>query len=266
MRIRAFVFSSILLCFCALPSMAGTVAVTTSASFTGVTLGDWSFSYTSGAPDLFLKSVTIDLGPSAGALRFDTYSGPGSTFGSQTSEDISGISLTGPGTPSLLSGYASGQALDGGTLVTFSFLDFTPGDVFRFSADVDKNLVVYVVQNCNGLRGTAWATCQLYNLGVPAANLAAPGVAQTVGPNQMAGAAVTFTFGGANYNTTPVIGTFQPVTLQSIITGLAGGDGVVVFNSNATTNADVTTPEPACLATFGAGLGLLLALARRRRV
>ena len=79
-----------------------------------------------------------------------------------------------------------------------------------------------------------------------------------------AGAVVTFTFGGINYNTTPIQGVFQRVTLRDIVLGLANGEGAVVFNSNAGTNADVNTPEPASVATLGAGLGLLLVLAGRR--
>jgi hypothetical protein len=246
--------------------MAGTVAVSSTASFTGGLLGDWSISYSSGASDLWLQSVTIDLGPSAGHLKFDTYSGAGSTFGSQTSEDIGNFGGTDVTTG--LSGIsATGQALDGGTLVTFSFLDFAPGDVFKFSADVDKpDPVLTPLENCSGLKNLALLACQGYNVGVTTANSAALLAAQTVGPNQMAGATVTFTFGGTNYTSTPIGGAFQPVTLQSILTGLAQGQGLAVFNTTADPGeGGVMTPEPACMATFGAGMGLLLALAGRRR-
>jgi hypothetical protein len=52
----------------------------------------------------------------------------------------------------------------------------------------------------------------------------------------MAGAVVTFTFGGTNYNTTPIIAVFPKVTLLDIITGLARGEGAVALNK---------TPVPA---------------------
>jgi len=75
--------------------------------------------------------------------------------------------------------------------------------------------------------------------------------AQTVGPNAMAGALVTYNFnsGGDGGQGETVTGTFQPFSLRS---GLAS-------------SADVSTPEPASLATFGAGMSLLFALAARRR-
>jgi MYXO-CTERM domain-containing protein len=67
----------------------------------------------------------------------------------------------------------------------------------------------------------------------------------------MAGALVTFHFAGDGYEEQTVNGTFQPFTF-----GL--GNGII-------TTADVSTPEPASMATFAAGLGVLLALAARRR-
>jgi hypothetical protein len=224
--------------------------------------GSWSFSYNSGAPDLFLQSITIDLSPTD--LKFDTYAG--GTFGSLSSLDVSGISLTGPGTPSLLSGYASGQALDGGTLVTFSFLDFAPGDVFQFSADVDHpDPALLSLLNCNGKTGLALQICKGTNDFRTATNNFRLLEAETVGANGMAGATVTFQFGGAGYNSASIQATFPKVPVLSILTGLAEGEGLALFNANTSSNADVTTPEPACLATFWAGLGLLIALARRRR-
>jgi MYXO-CTERM domain-containing protein len=65
----------------------------------------------------------------------------------------------------------------------------------------------------------------------------------------MAGARVTFNFGGEGYDTQTISGTFDP---------RSPGDGLI-------SSADVSTPEPASVATFGAGLGILLALAARRR-
>jgi hypothetical protein len=268
MKISAFVFSSILLCFCASLSMAGTIAVTSSASFTGGLTNSWSFGYTAGAPDLFLQSITIDLSPTD--LKFDTYAGVGSTFGSLSALDISGTSFSGPGTPSLLSGYASGQALDGGTLVTFSFLDFAQGDVFQFSADVDHpDPALLVTKNCELITGWWNAAkklqCTVDNATATTAHTLALLAAQTVGPNGMAGALVTFQFGGTNYNTASIQGAFQRLTFGDLVNGISQGEGVGAFDAKAGTNADVATPEPACVATFGAGLGLLIALAGRRR-
>jgi hypothetical protein len=234
------------------------VAVTSSASFAGGLLGTWSISYASGAPDLFLQKVTIDLGPAN--LAFDTYAG--GTFGSLTAQDIGGTSFTGSGTPSVSGISATGQALDGGSVVTFSFLDFTPGNVFHFSADVDRpNPTLLPLLTC----GRWDVVCALTNLDRTATNDANLLQAQLAFSNQMAGATVTFQFGGLNYNTAGVQATFPVVTLLDVILGLAQGQGLVAFNANAGTSADVTTPEPSSLVTFGAGMGLLLALARRRR-
>ena len=244
--------------------MADTIAVTSSASFTGGLTNSWSFGYTSGASDLFLQSITIDLSPTD--LKFDTYAGVGSTFGSLSALDISGISFSGPGTPSLLSGYASGQSLDGGTLVTFSFLDFAQGDAFQFSADVDHpDPALLVIQDCSLKTGLAKLRCLAANGVATTTNNALLLAAQAVGPSGMAGALVTFQFGGTNYNTASIQGAFQPLTFGDLLTGISKGEGVGAFDAKAATSADVSTPEPACVATFGAGLGLLLALAGRRR-
>ena len=67
----------------------------------------------------------------------------------------------------------------------------------------------------------------------------------------MAGAQVTFHFAGDGYDDQTVNGTFQPFTFTL-------GNGLI-------STADVSTPEPASMATFGAGLGLLLSIAARRR-
>ena len=259
MRTSAFVFSLILLCFCASLSMAGTVAVTSTASFTGGVTGTWSFTYAagSGAPDLLLQAITIDL--TATDLKFDTVTGG---FGSLTSQDVTPISYSESSTPVVS---ASGSALDGMTLVTFSFLDFGPGDVFQFGLDVDHpDPTLLSLRTCIG-GPIAVALCKLDNTGRTATNNARLLAAQLVGPNAMAGAVVTFTFGGTNYNTTPITAVFPQVTLLDIITGLARGEGVIAFNNDTGNSGDVSNPEPACLATFGAGLGLLIALARRRR-
>jgi MYXO-CTERM domain-containing protein len=67
----------------------------------------------------------------------------------------------------------------------------------------------------------------------------------------MAGANVTFHFTGDGYDEQIVNGTFQPFTFTL-------GNGII-------STADVSTPEPASIATFALGLGVLLALAARRR-
>jgi hypothetical protein len=65
----------------------------------------------------------------------------------------------------------------------------------------------------------------------------------------MAGALVTFNFGGSGYEGANATGKFQ---------GFSLGNGLA-------SNANVSTPEPASLATLGTGLGFLLAFAARRR-
>ncbi len=57
------------LCFSASILSAGTVSVEASATFNGGLLGDWSFQYVSGAPGLYLESITIDLDPANLALK-----------------------------------------------------------------------------------------------------------------------------------------------------------------------------------------------------
>jgi hypothetical protein len=105
--------------------------------------------------------------------------------------------------------------------------------------------------SCAGKTGVALLVCNATNAGRTVTNDARLLAAQTVGPNAMAGALVTYNFnsGGDGGQGETVTGTFQPFSLRS---GLAS-------------SADVSTPEPASLATFGAGMSLLFALAARRR-
>jgi hypothetical protein len=241
--------------------MAGTVAVTASASFTGGLLGNWSFTYGAGAPDLFLQSITIDLAPTG--LAFDT---PGGAFGSLSSQDFSSFSFTNGG--SLAGNWISPDPAanrDGAQVVTLSFQNFGPNQTVTFAADVDHpNPTPFVAQTCSGTLSQRIA-CAANNVAGQTAYQAALLAAQTVGPNQMAGATVTFEFAGTDYFTTDVKGTFQPVTFSEIIAGLTAGQGVSAFDTSAGSSADVASPEPATLATLGAGFGLLLALAARRR-
>jgi hypothetical protein len=215
-------------------SIAGTISG--SASFIGGLTGSWSFQYTSDIPGVTLQSIVLDLSPTD--LRFDTASGG---FGSLTFLDVGGFGGTDL-TTGLTGISATGAALDGGTLLTFYFNSFLPGSTFRFSADVDHPDPSLL--SCGGKTGMALLICT----GTNDARLLA---AQTVGPNSMAGALVTYNFnsGGDGGQGETVTGTFQPFSLRS---GLAS-------------SADVSTPEPASLATFGAGMSLLFALAARRR-
>jgi hypothetical protein len=125
------------------------------------------------------------------------------------------------------------------------------GSIFQFTSDVDHpDPTLLSLQNCTGKSGIALLTCNAGNITRTATNDARLLAAQTVGPNQMAGALVTFHFAADTYQEQTVNGTFQPFTF-----GL--GNGII-------STADVSTPEPASMATFSAGLGLLLVLAVRR--
>jgi hypothetical protein len=207
--------------------------------------GGWAFQYTSAAPGLSLESIVLDLSPTD--LRFDTAAGG---FGSLSYKDVGGFA--GTDTTTGLSGIsATGVGLDGATILTFTFTNFLSGSIFQFTSDVDHpDPTLLSLQNCAGKTGLALVACNAGNLTRTATNDARLLAAQTVGPNQMAGALVTFRFAGEGYEEQTVNGTFQPFTF-----GL--GNGLV-------STADVSTPEPASMATFGAGLGLILALAARR--
>lgn len=222
--------------------MAGTVSG--SSSFVGGLNGSWSFQYTSDIPGLTLQSIVLDLSPTD--LRFDTASGG---FGSLSFLDVGGFGGTDVTTG--LSGIsATGPALDGGTLLTFTFNNFLSGSTFQFSADVDHpDPTLLSIVSCAGKTGAALLVCNATNAARTAANDARLLAAQTVGPNAMAGALVTYNFTGGGVENEIVTGTFQPFTL---------GNGFA-------STADVSTPEPASMATFGAGLSLLVALATRRR-
>ena len=131
MKIHTITNLAALLCLSASFSIAGTVSVIGSASYLGGLNGSWSFQYTTDAPGLSLQSIVLDLSPTD--LRFDTAAGG---FGSLSYKDVGGFGGTDAATG--LSGIsATGAALDGGTILTFSFTNFTSGSIFQFSSDVD---------------------------------------------------------------------------------------------------------------------------------
>jgi hypothetical protein len=230
---------------------AAPVDISASASFVGGLSGNWSFTYNTGAPDLYLQRITIDLSPTD--LLFDTAPG---NFGSLASQNVGNFGGTDTIT-GLSSVSPTGSGLDGGSFVSFSFTNFLPGMVFQFSADVDHpNPTLLTLLNCSGLTGAARIACNLTNAGRTATNNARLLSAEMVGPNAMAGAIVSFEFGGTGYTTRTVSGTFGSVTLRDVIERLLQGDGGNPFASDA----DVQTPEPATLALFGVGLGAVMLL------
>ena len=200
----------------------------------------------SDTPGLLLESIVLDLSPTD--LRFDTAAGG---FGSLSYKDVG--EFGGTDTTTGLSGIsATGLALDGGTILTFSFTNFSSGSIFQFTSDVDRpDPTLLSLQNCAGKTGLALLACTATNAGRTATNDARLLAAQTVGPNQMAGARVAFDFAGDGYDEQTVNGTFQPFTFTL-------GNGLFA-------TADVSTPEPASMVTFGAGLLVLIALAALRR-
>ena len=253
---RTACFSVILLCFFAATVMAEPVAISGSAWYLGGLNGTWSFEYTAGAPDLYLQAITIDL--SGADLRFDTWPGG---FGSLSSSDIGSFSGTDV-TTGLYDVSASGPGLDGGLFVTFSFNHFLPGMVFQFGADVDhSDPTLLPLLNCAGKTGLALITCNVTNAGRTATNDARLLGAEWVGPNDMAGAGVSFQFGGENYADRTITGTFGSVTLRDVISGLVQGEGGGAFANGA----DLQTPEPGNVAILGAGLAVILLGRFRRR-
>lgn len=238
-------------CFLASPLFADPVPVSATASYTGGLTGNWSFQYVSGATDLFLQSVTIDLSPTS--LAFDTVPGG---FGSLSNQDICCFGGT-DATTGLTGESASGATLDGGQLLSFYFSNFLPGDTFQFTLDVDHpNPTLTPLRNCAGLTGGNLLACNVANVAITAANNAALLAAQTVLTNAMANALVTFQFGGVGYQTGSFTENFGTVTLRDLINGQTG--------SSNTVNGDVQLPEPGTVALIGAGL-LLLGACRKKR-
>ncbi len=250
------IFFLLLLCVFVSTAAAGPVGISASASYNGGLSGSWSFAYTDGAPDLYLQKITIDL--SGTDLRFDTWPG---NFGSLANQDIANFSGTNT-TTGLDEVSASGMTLDGGLFVSFSFNNFLPGMVFSFGADVDHpDPSLLSLQNCAALPPLARLSCNLNNAGRAATNSARLLDAEWVGPNDMAGAMVSFQFGGLNYPTRTINGTFGSVTLRDVIDRLLEGEGGDAFSNQTTAEA----PEPATFAIFGAGLAALGLLRRIRR-
>ena len=244
LKLRTFASLTGLLCFTASFSVASPLSIAGNASFLGGVNGSWTFQYSSDAPGVNLESIVLDLGPTD--LRFDSAAGG---FGSGSYRDVGGFGGTDVVTG--LSGIsAMGASLDGGTILTFTFNNFSSGKVFQFSSDVDHpNPTLLSLLSCAGKTGFALISCNLDNISRTATNDARLAAAELVGPNPMAGAKVTFNFGGSGVEGTSVSGVFQPFDLRN---GLQS-------------SADVSTPEPASLATLGSGLGLLIALSVRRR-
>jgi hypothetical protein len=255
----SLVLRFVLLGLLAMPLLAGPVTVSVSASFTPGLTNGWSFHYVSGAPDLYLQQVTIDLGPTD--LRFDTASGG---YGSLSFLDVGGFNGTDV-SAGLTPGYLSGVALDGGSVLVFQFSNFLPvagQDSFQFVADLDHpNPTLQTLANCAGKTGFALLACNIANGARTGANDLLLAGAELGTSGQFAGALATFQFGGAGYETFSATQAFSPATLQSILTGLVEGKGIDSFDATL----DTTTPEPTTLATFAAGLIGLFAIARRRR-
>jgi hypothetical protein len=228
---------------------AAPIDISGTATFRGGIYGAWDYEFTSGPTDLYLQRITIDLSPTN--LKFDT--APGG-FGSLGFQDIGGFEGTDASTG--LSGIApgTGAALDGGSLLTFTFSNFTAGKTFHHTGDVDHPDPTLEFDPCASKTGWRQALCYATNPGPLARNTAALAAASVVTPAQFEGALVTFTFGGEGYYTTEFETNFSP----------AGG--LQFLRSVDPFAAQVEqTPEPATFAMLGTGLLLIGVIARRRR-
>ena len=234
MRLRIVLLTLVLPLF--VQTLAAGPIIEASANFSGGVNGRWDFAFTSGPAGLYLERITIDLSPTS--VRFDT--APGG-FGSLTSLDVGAYqgTDTNTGLYQILPG--TGAALDGGALVTFLFNDFTVGEAFHFTADVDNPDPV--LATCTGSLGA--------RLACAANNAALRTAASIVTPAQFNGALVTYTFGGPGFYT----GEFT--------TAFAPDGGLRIFGS-ATGLQDELTPEPATYVSLAAGL-LLVGFRLRRR-
>ena len=219
--------------------------VEATASFTGGIYGTWDFGFTTGPADLQLTQITIDLSPVD--LIFDT--APGG-HGSLASLAIGGYQGT-AGLPVIL----PGTGLDGGQLLTFQFDNFTVGQTFHFTGDVDnQDPTLTLLKDCSGLRPAAKLVCNLQNAGITAQNDALLLAASIVTAREFSGALVTLEFGGPGFYTADFTGAFSP------------DGGLRIFGSSGSIGGDVqATPEPATCIPLAAGLLMLVCLWRRRR-
>jgi hypothetical protein len=225
--------------------------VDASATFSGGTYGTWNFDFTSGPAGLYLQQITIDL--SATDVRFNTAP---VGFASSTwlnVGDYQGTNVT-TGLYGILPG--TGAVLDGGSLLTFDFNDFTAGDTFHFTAGLDNpEPTLTPLHNCTGLGPIARAACLASNAVITAENNARLAAALIVNAREFSGATVTYTFGGPGFYTSETTGAFSPDGGLRI---LGAASGVV---------AEVQAiPEPATCGTVAGGLVLAgVGLMRKRK-
>jgi hypothetical protein len=226
------------------PLMATEITIPVSATAAFVTgIDNWSFTYATGAPGVYLQSITVDLSPTD--VLFNT--APGG-FGAYTGTYENVTPLLGTGTTTGLASISpSGAALDGGNEVTFTFNDFTVGDTFTFSAGVAGPApTLQNLASCSSLTGIAKVACNASNALKTVENDAAIAAAETVLPSQVANAGITFSFGGPD-----------------IVPGTVTDPLSTAFSQGASTT--VAAPEPATMAMMGvAGLALLLGRLRKR--
>jgi hypothetical protein len=203
------------------PLVSGaTITVSGTSVFEGGLLGEWSHSYFAGVPDLFVQSIKIDVSPNS--MIYDTALTPP---GALMPEDFATTFEGGTG----FTGFTpSGAALDGASVVTLGFNNFTLGKTYRHVGDVDQTA------NCSGLSGPARTLCILNN--------------QFISAIEFAGNTVTVTVGGPHYQTTEITGTF-------VRTGILEDEAVW-------TGTVKVLPEPA---TYGMIAGGMLALGFARR-
>lgn len=228
---------------------ADSLPVEASATFGGGIYGTWNFAFTSGPTDLDLEQITIDLSPTD--VRFDTASGGFGSLAYLDVGDYQGTNVT-TGLYQILPG--TGATLDGGSLLTFDFNDFTAGDTFHFTADVDNpDPTLTPLKNCSGLGSIAKAVCLAQNAAITAKDDASLAAAELVTAQQFSGATVTYTFGGPGFYTSEFTGAFSP------------DGGLQIFGSTSSVLDSVqAVPEPASCVSLAAGL-LLLGLRLLRR-